>query len=278
MSTLPYNNAGRRVNFKFNKDMTEIMSFTVYEGGRDGEPSIPTTYDAKSSTDKDIMKDMAGVAMYNLLFYQAILHSTFHTLHYVMINSWVEAARKFKPMKKWAKWYNKGILSVYFIQAVSLDAVFFGDYGYNATKVGEGPASQKEILNSFSSAPTADAFLSSFFELSRQDMEHGGILSEFFNHFDLIQGFSQDASDALKSIDGKKFRTTQNALVHKLNYDCGEFESNIQNFDEFLQLLSVTSLIHGSTRTLARYFATYSVTRWNSPEEENWTEADAALM
>lgn len=169
------------------------------------------------------------------------------------------------------------VLSVYFIQSISLDEVFFGNYGYNATK-SVGQALLKDTLNSFGQSPSANNFFSSFFQLSRKEMEDADVLTEFFKHFDLIQGFSQEASDALKEIDSSKFRSVQSALVHKLKKDCGEFESNIQNFEEFLQLLSVTSLIHGSTRTLARYFGTYSVMRWNSPNHDKWTASDATLM
>ena len=108
LNTLPDGNAGRRVNIRFNQDLTEIVSFTIFEGGKNGASATPQTYDPKTIKDKEKMKDMAGIAIYNLLFYQAVIHSTFHALHYVMLQRWVEASRKYKPMKRYAKWYNKG--------------------------------------------------------------------------------------------------------------------------------------------------------------------------
>lgn len=124
-ATLPNGNAGRRVNVRFNKDMTGITSFSVFD-----DDGVMTTYD-NQSVNESLFKDLAGIALYNLCFYEALVHSTFHTLQYIMLQAWVESCRRFKSCRKWAKWYNRG--GTYYAIAVGLTLMTRRGFSTNFT-------------------------------------------------------------------------------------------------------------------------------------------------
>mmetsp|Transcript_22506 Transcript_22506/g.49028 ORF Transcript_22506/g.49028 Transcript_22506/m.49028 type:complete len:515 (+) Transcript_22506:210-1754(+) len=268
---------GHRVNFEFDNKM-EFKSFQVFADDDEGA-QIP---------EEDLPQDVqayAGSALFNLFFFASCVHATMHVLHFLMVSAFDEASdmTDFRQLNMWAEDYNDNVGIKYIEVSLLLiagpdnqNAIITGKNGFGgsaATRV-----VLQSLLNQWGQNPTAEGF---FFDcmmnLSREQCERAGILTEFFKHYDLVKPFAEQASEASKSLNTPKFDKMEAHLQDYLA-SCGTFTSKINTFQSWLELMSVTGIIHGNTLSYTRVAGIAEVMRWRNIESDIWDEHDANLI
>jgi hypothetical protein len=268
---------GHKVNFDFTHDL-KVKSFTVFDE------------DGKERKDVD-MEEWAGSLIYNLGFVASCIHATIHVLHFLLTAGFEYASKDYKEMHTWAKWYEKAIGIKYIEVAAALiadapepidneedakfRAIITGPDGFGSSQ--EIRPMLKDLLDSWGQNPTAKGFLESTLSIPIETLQKHGILTEFMKHVDLVEPYAAAASEALKKTDPAAFATAE-ATLKKYLEDCGEFKSNIDTLDSWLQLMATTGIFHGSTLSYTRLIGTVDVARWRNIEGTKWDRGDLNLL
>jgi hypothetical protein len=305
MSTL--NGSGHRVNIVFDDNM-EIKHLTVFDdlvGKNIAKPSEEgkAEYD-KSSTARieSSLKDTnkwASSALYNMLFYASCQHATIHALHYLMTSALQYASQDFKELNIWAESYAANVVEKYdqvgtlliagpapMPLEVILDSSKGAESFLKANAVITGAAgfgsSQsvrlilKDLLNTWTKAPKAKDFLENTIPLSPEEMEKAGILTEFTKHSKTVNPFAADTTRALREIDEDKCKIAELRMKAYLS-ECG-IDSDINSLEDWIELMSVTGITHGSTLSYTRMFGFADVLRWREIQDDKWDSSDLNLL
>ena len=268
------NGVGHRVNFEFTKEM-KLKSFEVFDDieGR----VIPGELDVQK---------YASSAIYNLFFYASCIHSTIHVLQFLMTSGFEAASKDFEAMNEWAVSYAKNI-GIKYEQVAALlitdpqppgterPALITNPNGVGSSQVIRPML--KDLLDMWGQSPKAKDFLKNMMNIPRNKMEKAGILTEFMKHFDLIEPFAASASKALHKIDPKAFNDAEGRLKQYLKR-CGSFKSNIDTVDTWIQLMSVTGIVHGCTLSYSRFLGLADIARWRNYLGKTWDPFDINLI
>lgn len=291
MSTL--NGAGHRVNVHFNKHL-KITAVRVYDdvlGDRILAQNLDTEYWMSS-------------AIYNLIFYASSVHATIHVLHYCLTAALDYSSEGFGAMNQWAKVYATHVPVKYrqvgeilitdppnLLALIlgedaklflgrddvprSLQATFAaitGSSGFGASGT-EIRLVLQDMLNMWGANPSN--WLEKMMNMTGDTMKKAGILTEFSKHNDLIPQFASDVAGALREIDETKYTAAEVGLKNYLKR-CG-FTSEINTLEEWIELMSVTGMVHGSTLSYSRAMSHPEILRWRNIQGETWAEADMKL-
>jgi len=267
------NGVGRKVNFEFDRKM-EIKSLEVFD--EEGQPIL-----GELDVDK-----YACSALYNVLFYAQSLHATIHVLHFLMTSALEDSSKEYPEMHEWAKTYSKNIGVKYGQVAFLLinDAPLTGvDKALISGTAGFGSSQAirpilKKLLDTWASDPTAKGFVEEMFPMSRHKMERAGILTEFMKHVDLIKPFATEAAEALQDINEEAFHDAERNMREYFD-NCGTFKGfKINTFNSWIQLMSITGIVHGGTLSYTRLMANSNIMKWRDIESDTWTAEDVNVF
>lgn len=308
---------GHRVNVYFNSKM-DITSIRVYDDilkerndkKQDKKQGHKSSKGKKKETQQGKEQGMtvvtasdtdywASSVTYNLIFYASCVHATIHVLHYLLTAALDHSSEEFDAMNDWAKMYSTNIPAKYIEVGQSLIsdqpeilallginfaavpsslfatfAILTGSSGFGASGIRLRPILQ-DMLDEWGKNPSY--WLESMMNISAKKMEAAGILTEFKKHHDLIQPFAADTANALLEIDEDKYTATELRLKDYLKR-CGSFASNIETLEQWIELMSVTGIVHGSTLSYTRVFGTAGVLRWRDIQSEVWETADMNIL
>jgi len=270
INTMPNSNAGRRVNIKFDSKMTEITSFEIFD-----DAGRSTTYDAKDPSNKAKLRDAVEITLFNLLFSASAVHTTFHIVHALMVQCLAQTSRHFEDMSKYARWYNADLVVLYYLQDLIVNRILSKGKGFCAVSEKLHPL-MTELINSWGSEPRN--YIKNMFSLTKEEMLDAGILTEFFKHYNLIDDYVIEVADSIKSVDPVRYDRVERDMTDKLKTECGGFVSNIDTFQDWLTLMSVTGLIHGGTHSAVRYYSSPHIMKWLNPEKDVWTKDDMNII
>jgi hypothetical protein len=141
----------------------------------------------------------------------------------------------------------------------------------------------RELLCSWGSCSTADDFVEQMFSPSLISQEDGGsiksslaaygIVSEFQKHVALIGDFAQKLTDSFNSYDTAKFSQLNTKLADILS-QCGSGVSTISTLKSWLELMSVTGILHGCTLSMSRLVCCAEFLKRINPTSDVYTHDD----
>lgn len=281
---------GHRVNFFFNSEM-EIVNFKVF--------CDVTGKRIHKFGDEDVDIDYwASSALYNILFYVQCVHATIHVFHYLLTSAFQYVSEDFPAMNQWANYYANNIQNKYsqvgkllirdeakFIfppNPTSIGLNFLADYAALTGVRGFGAAAgttrpiMADMLNLWGKAGSASAWFDVMMDITPEDMAKADVLTEFNKHVDLISPFAKDAAAAFREIDAAKTDEVESLLVDYLKR-CGTFTSNIDSLEKWIELMTITGDVHGSTISFSRLANMGGVMRWNNIKADRWDISDINL-
>uniref|UniRef100_A0A7S2UEN7 Lipoxygenase domain-containing protein n=1 Tax=Attheya septentrionalis TaxID=420275 RepID=A0A7S2UEN7_9STRA len=268
------NGVGHRVNFQFDSHMN-IKSFQVFDDleGREIQGDLD-------------QKKYASSALFNIFFYASSVHATIHAFHYLLTSALQYSSKDFKEMNAWSTEFFKNVSNKYgqISKLLITDPVLDGTYDQALLTGIDGFGSSqalrpilKNLLDTWGKSSNAHGFLNSMMNISEEKMENAGILTEFKKHYDLIKPFAKDAANALEKTDPVKYRTAENNMKDYLN-DCGTFESKIDTIEKWIELMSVTGVMHGATLSYSRLMGRADIARWRNIQGETWDLMDINVI
>lgn len=135
----------------------------------------------------------------------------------------------------------------------------------------------RAMLCKWGSFKTSDEFITEFLfsNIKPEMLRQSNILKAFFSHTDLIGKYS-DAMDKefAKDENYTKINTELSVFLKKT----GTGVSDVSNIKTWLELMSVTGVLHGSTLSMSRLVLTHSFIVTNSPESEIFLSRDALWL
>jgi hypothetical protein len=188
-------------------------------------------------------------------------------------------------LNSWAKPY---MFQVYFkytqVEAIILSAVGFltgsapSSSGYNAQDRTKILAINKAMLCEWGQYKTADQYVKRFLFKNisprSQALCVSGMGRSFLRQVALIAPFAKDMETEFQK--DPNYNTITNNLGSYLN-STGTGVSSIDSMKSWLELMSVTGVLHGSTFSMSRLSLTHNMLSVNSAESETFTVRDASL-
>ena len=256
-----------RLDAVFNSDL-ELTSFQYLD--------YETSALNKSS------EEAAGDLLFLLLFHAECIHSTIHIFHHINVNAIGAAAKKFPDLTPWAYPYMANIglkyveVDLLLLAPENKGALTGGLWHTDGDKLRE---IQREMLCKWGSFKTAEQFTEQFIfsGLAKGAARKAGLLPEYFKHMDLISPFAQDLSDAFALRDPQKYSDANSALGIFLS-QCGDGVSSIGDIRTWVELMTVTGLLHGSTLSFSRLGLVSSLTTRIDISGNNFTELSASFL
>jgi len=262
---------GRRVNFLFDESM-KITGFEVYDD----------ITGQRIMDDEDKQEERACAVIYNILWYASNVHATIHVLHYLMTSAFQVASEDYADMNQWAETYASNIVhkidQVANVLCTGPDvptSFLTGVMGMGGSQ--ENRVLDKEVLDMWGQNPTAKGFVECMMNISPEKMESANILTEFNKHCELIKPFATDTANALREIDQDKYTVADHRLKDYLK-KCGTFKSEINCLEQWIELMSVTGVMHGGTLSMNRLHADPDIMRYINRNAKHWDLADVNVI
>ena len=260
-----------RLDAVFNSNL-ELTSFQYL----DSETNTPIATPNKSA------EEAAGDLLYLLFFHAECVHSIIHIFHHMNANGMWAATRKFPELTLWADPYITNIGLKY----VEVDLLLLAPENKGALTGGlwrtDGDklkAIQREMLCKWGACKTAEQFTDEFIfcGLAKGAAREAGIAPEYFKHMDLISPFAKDLTNAFSRSNPQKYANANRALDIFLS-QCGDGVSAISDIPNWVELMTVTGLLHGSTLSFTRLGVAPAVVKRMNPTENKYTKVNIGLM
>jgi len=161
--------------------------------------------------------------------------------------------------------------------------------GTYRTKTGNGEDVRKlarELLCSWGRCSTADDFVQQMFSPSlirrgddslKSSLAAYGIVSEFQKHVALIGDFAQELTASFESYDKAKYSQLNTQLAAFL-LKCGDGVSTIKTLRSWLELMSVTGILHGCTLSMSRLLCSAELLKRLNPKSDVYDSDDDSLL
>lgn len=277
------------INVRFDTDM-KISAMTRLENGEDVVIS------------EDEYDKYASGVIYSLVYFASAIHATIHVLHYIMCIGIQHACSNDTSLATWADPYDDNIAVKYLEVSALLMVHKVGD-GYPSAlkdkhpdaytvtgKHGFGAATNsikeynRDALLTWGKCKTAEDFMDNFLlkdlyasSNGKELIEKAGILTEFKKHAAIVRPFADDLSAAMKASDEKAFTKAEEDLAEFMGA-CGDGVNEIDNISSWVQLMSMTGIVHGSTLSFTRAIIMPEVLAWRDSSLDEWTDLDLSFV
>ena len=240
-------------------------------------------------TDPIAFQKAATQLLFSVTYYVEMIHISVHIFQFAMATGIAEATSNFNLFKNWALPYIYNIELPYREVKYALineAGVLVSEKGVIANRT-EVLNVLREMQTTFGSSNSALDFVDKFIFTNINNTPEGkaqaekiGILKEFLKHTHLIGPYASEMEDALSSDDWniltplvKREYLKANQLLKNFmseigprNSQFGSF-SKVNNIKTWIELASVTGMIHGSTTSFSRLFLTPSIVSCVSDSE-----------
>ena len=184
-------------------------------------------------------------------------------------------------LESWAKPY---VMNIY-LKYVEVEKLLFSPKGY---LTGDGATGyrvkdsktvleiNREMLCKWGSVKTANEYISDFlFEnMDAAAMKKAGLCEEFLKHVDIISPYATAMDNEFKKNIATNAVITDRLTTYMSK--TGKGVSSVNNMKTWMELMSVTGILHGSTLSMSRLMLTHSFMSLNKPESLTFTKEDAA--
>lgn len=270
----------RRVNVRFNKDMT-INQIVNYSSGE--AVIVP----------EEEWNYYASAAAYNVFFYANVQHSLIHVYHYYMMAAIIESTKHDSALSAWAQPYNDNVAIKYYEVTLTLFNSTVGkpnDYKVHTGKFGFGGteafmAILRDWLVIWGNCKNSDDFIKNYLHKDlyataknpEEVLKTTGILTEVHKHFNNVEPFAKDITAAMKADNEEAFNKAEETLTKFLS-ECGEGLSSIDSISSWIQSMSMTGIVHGATLGFSRMMIMPELMRWRNIKASTFDENDVQLM
>lgn len=255
-----------RVKARFAADLTltYIETFSTSKGVL--KTLFRTDYPASANPAQ--LQDAAAWAMFLLVYYAEVLHTTVHCFHYMMDAAICGATHSSSAQTTFFRPYLPNVAIKYFeVETLLLNhtgAIAKSIYNSNYQNVMQ---LIRELFCSWNHCHTAAEFVQNFLlkdvygnGLSDLQVRENGILAAFFKQTDLIPAYVTElVTEFGKEQSGKALASTNKELSNffqLLNVPGYPTVSTMTNMNDWLHLMSVTGIMHGATLSFSRWFCT----------------------
>jgi hypothetical protein len=271
----------RNINVRFNKDMT-VNQIVTYESGK-----------AVIVPEEEWSYYASGVC-YNMMYYTQNIHALIHVLHYLMTTGITQSTEHDDALAAWASPYDDNIAMKYYQVAGALiessllssgndGKVLTGKDGLGGTTSVMAPL--RDYLCIWGECKNEEDFTKKFLlkdlyataKNPEEVLETADILTEFKKHLDNVEPFATELTEAMKANDGDAFKKAEDTLTTFMS-ECGKDVSSIDSISSWVQLMSCTGIIHGSTLSYSRMIVMPEVTRWRDIKSPTWNDVDLNVM
>jgi hypothetical protein len=275
---------------RFNKDMT-LNQIVKHEAG-----------EAVVVPESEWNHYLSGVC-YTMYYYSQCIHALIHVLHYFMTIGMDMSTKHDDSLNAWAELYDDNIVLKYIeVAAVLYDSnIEISARGGNAGKKISGSGAVAEatlggsrevmdgpmldILYDWGSFKNTEDFTKKFLLKGIYDtaknpekaIETGEILTEFKKHLANIEPFATELTAAMKADDSRSFKKAEDEMGSFMS-EIGDGVSSIDSISSFVQLMSSTGMMHGSTLGFSRMTIMPEVMRWMDEESDVWNTKDTGFI
>jgi hypothetical protein len=200
-----------------------------------------------------------------------------------MTSAFQVASKDFNAMNEWATAHASNMVQkiehigelLCFDAATGPDTVLTGPLGMGGSQ--ETRLLFQEVLNKWGQAPTAKDWLDSILNIDPEKMESAGILTEFNQQCGLIEDLAKDTANALRELDQDKYTIVDLHLKEFLK-NCGSFKSNIDSLENWIEIMSVTGIMHGGIIDITRLIDDSNIVRYRNRNAKNWDFGDVNIV
>ena len=179
-------------------------------------------------------------------------------------------------------WATPYVLNIY-LKYVQVERLLFSENGYLTGTGEEGYRIQnrarvleinRAMLCKWGAMKTANEYISDFLftNIDPTAMKKAGLCEEFLKHVALISPYATAMDNEFK-----KNTKTYDGITNKLTSymaSTGKGVSSVDNTKTWMELMSVSGILHGSTLSMSRLMITHSMTSINTPESSTFTKRD----
>ena len=275
---------------RFNKDMALTQIVNHESGQAVVVPESEWNYYA------------SGVC-YSMFYYAQAIQALIHVLHYFMTLAINASTDHNGSLNAWAELYDDNIALKYIeVAAVLYDSsIELPARSFNKGKKLTGAGTENEvtlggsravmdgpmldILCDWGSFKNTDDFTKKFllrdiYETAKdpeEAMKAGDILTEFKKHLANVDPFATELTAAMM-VDSAASVEKAGEELKTFMSEIGEGVSSIDSIPSFVQLMSCTGMMHGSTLSFTRLIMMPEVMRWMDEGSDVWTKKDWGLI
>ena len=223
-----------RVNAEFDENM-KLISITAVNGKLD-----------KSE------EQLCDALMFLLFFYSEVFHAIVHVFHLLMVTGIADSTEHSKIQATWASQYFDDV----FVKYEEVKIILFSVKGMLTGGTFRSDRDQvmvivREIFCLWGNFKTAEQFIDRFL-LRSLKINRKGILTEFIKHANLVGPYAKELVTEFAKINGGKEMEETNKLLTLFYKNVGEGVSSITELTTWIELMTITGIIHGSTLSFSR--------------------------
>ena len=170
-----------------------------------------------------------------------------------------------------------------YLKYLEVEALLYGDKGaltggiYRAVDAKEVRALARRLLCLWGGLRSSEEYVYNFIlaGVKREHAQRAGLLKQFLKHQALVSPLAKDLTTVFELAPGYSDMNKAIALFMK---QTGEGVSSIEDVTTWIELMTVSGILHGSTLSMSRLILTPEVLRHNSPGSLTYTDTDASLV
>ncbi len=256
-----------RVNVVFDADFN-VKSFDVFK------LSLTATKEVVATLAVGVEEDFAMEKLLFMIGYHfQCVHALIHIFQTLLVSGLVNSSRNTKTLAAFAGRYDENMYAKYMevkVLLVAPDAGLTGKShkGDRAKLLPEMSA----MMKLWGSCRTANDYVEKFLlrdllsTVDRKTLEKSDIMTEFLKHVDLSSPFAQDLDDVFR-LEDKEYEVATNELKTFFEHT-GVNGPRVDNLKTWIELMSLTGIIHGTTLSATRLLASHQVLKNYWPERD----------
>jgi len=210
-------------------------------------------------------EDSCACLMFLILYYSEVVHATIHVFHLLMVTGIADSTQHSDVMYNWAKPYFPNV----YLKHQEVELLLFGPTGALVGKLFKADRNYllevaKEIISLWGNCKSAYDFINKFLLKSAirnglSQIQNAGILEEFLKHVDLLNPYAFEISREFGKLNCGKDLDTCNNNIRKFFKNTGDGVSDISDIIQWIELMSVTGIMHGNTLSFTRLMITQPI-------------------
>lgn len=214
--------------------------------------------------------------LFLFLFYSECLHANLHIYHMMMVCAMADSVILVNhPKEQPSEIYH--FMNSYFpnvaLKFKEVDSLLLGKTGALVGKHWKAERNQvlmalKDIFLAWGACKTAEEFVNNFLLRNVAKEFRQGVLEEYRKHAELIKLYAKEINDEFLKMNLGKDLKDVNENIDLFFSKCGETPSKIQTAQEWIELMSVTGMMHTNTLSFSRLILTQPVLSKFSPGDE----------
>lgn len=224
--------------------------------------------------------------LFLFLFYCEAIHATLHIYHMMMVCGMADSAILADPKKKEESEIYK-FMNAYFpnvgLKFKEVGKLLLGENA--ALTGGHWKANRPQVLNAllkiflvWGECRSAEDYINKFLFRHVPKELRRNVLDEFMKHANLVAPFAKDINEEFRKINHGEDLGRVDKNVKLFFEACGEKASKLENTQEWIEMMSITGLMHSNTLSFSRLMLTAPVlSRFNKEENFGSVEYEAAF-